>query len=245
MRIGRRGDRAGPVRSCGFAVSGRRVGPPGVLRLFATYLWNICGAAAGPLAAGVWFGGAAWPDDWIPASASGWRGACAAGGVALAWTSFGPFAGIGTAASVRRGCALGAASVAVAAGVPSPLLVGAWLVVAGWFGLDSGDGPSSCSQLMIFVPLGLLILVLGVLIAGRLWWLASRHAAEGRSLTIEAAAGCFSAVAIVGGAGGARYLVSPFAAVVLVFLAIGAARTSWKAERRALRRRGEADVRPR
>ena len=227
-------------------MSGRRLQSPGVLRVFATYVWNLCGAAAGPLAAGLWFGRSPGSEFWRPDGGTPIRGAAAAAAVAFAWTALGSWGDAGPWASVRRGVALGAASVGGAAGALIAAYVGGGVVLVSWFsGIDPLDEPPQTVESAVGTALGLFALVAGVLSSGRLWWLASRHAAAGRSLWIESATAAASAIATLAAAGGVRTLASPFAGAVATFVVVGAARIARTAELRGRPRRDEADVRPR
>jgi hypothetical protein len=218
----------------------RRPVPPGVWRTFATYLLNVLGAAAAPLAAGIWFSDALGLRRIVPENATAWRGFAAAGAVALALTAFGSLDGAGVGGAIKRGLALGAASVGGAAGATIStifaLFAGAiGCCYGGRFDPESLEAPGDDASHFTTPEAALYVLIsvgaplLGFVLSCRLWWLATRAsktAVYDRPLALELLVALAVAATIVAAAGGLRHAGSPFALIVLLFVVVGHARGS-------------------
>jgi hypothetical protein len=200
-------------------------------RTVVTQVWNVLGAVAGPLAAGIWFG------DTVPGGARDGgppytgpevlRGCVAAGVVALALTAFRPPTGKDTVASVRRGLAVGAASVGAAAGFLVSTTLGLFMVVGSTLG--AGPDGGSIVRLLIGLPVGLALWVVGLLLTGRLWWLASRALKHENAPRVERTAAGVVAAATVAGLGGVGYLFSFFSLMVVLFVVRAHVTVGWAA----------------
>ena len=196
-------------------------------------VWNVLGAATGPLAAGLWFSDA-FGLRMAPENAPAWRGVAAAGCVALAWTAFGSLDGSGVGGAIKRGLALGAVSVGGAAGTT---LAATSAIIFGSCGCCNSPiwadppptvpddhtawGAAKLVLLAVVVPLA------GLVLSSRLWCLATRPSKASihdRSLALEFVVALAVAAGIVAAAGGLRYVNSPFAFVVLLFVYVGHAR---------------------
>jgi hypothetical protein len=212
----------------------RRPVPPGVWRTFATYLLNVLGAAAAPLAAGIWFSDVLGTRRYLPEDATAWRGFAAAGGVALAMTAFGSRDGTGAGGAFKRGLALGAASVGGAAGTALAAILalgfGSLVCCPNPIWADPpptvpGDHTAWSAAKHVLLAVG--IPLAGLVLSSRLWWLATRAsktAVHERSLLLEGAVALSVAATIVAAAGGLRHAGSPFALIVLPFVVVGHAR---------------------